>query len=124
MQQLKIAASLLLFVTVSVCTAACSKQNLPVPPQPSNFSAALVKYPLFPAAGAKDTILISGGTNGWWVTMPSNNWAVITKLYGSGDFKLPVDVKANATGAAREIEVVVSPTFGQQPVTIKIKQSN
>ncbi|OQP63950.1 hypothetical protein A3860_21230 [Niastella vici] len=94
-----------------------------MPPQPSPFSAALIKYTEFPAAGAKDTIVINGGTNGWWVTLPSSNWMVVSKLFGSGDFKLPVEVKANNTGVTREIDISLWPTFSQAAVVIKVKQT-
>jgi hypothetical protein len=104
--------------------SACKKQNIPVKPESSAFSAQLKNNAVFPATGGKDTIVVNGGTNGWWVTTPDNSWAVITKRYGSGDFKIPVSVNANSTGASREINVTVNPTFGVPPVIINIKQAN
>jgi hypothetical protein len=104
--------------------SACKKQNIPVKPESSAFSAQLKNNAVFPATGGKDTIVVNGGTNGWWVTTPDNSWAVITKRYGSGDFKIPVSVNANLTGASREINVTVNPTFGMPPVSINIKQAN
>jgi hypothetical protein len=114
---------LVAIIIISVL-AACKKQNIPVKPESSAFSAQLKNNAVFPAAGGKDTIVVNGGTNGWWVTTPDNSWAVITKRYGSGDFKIPVSVKANTTGSAREINVTVNPTFGKPPVIINIKQAN
>lgn len=123
MQKFIIVASLISCLTGLCLLTSCSKQGLPIAPQPSAFSAALRSGAELPAAGGKDTILINGGTNGWWVTLPSSNWMVVSKLYGSGDFKLPVEVKANNTGAARDIDITVSPTFGQAVVVIKVKQA-
>lgn len=122
MQKLRIIVSVISCLSGLLLISACSKQDLPVPPQPSPFSASLLKYTEFPTAGGKDTILIQGGTNGWWLTMPAGNWLVISKLYGSGDFKLPVEVKANNTGAPREINISVCATFGLPAINIKVKQ--
>ena len=105
--------------------AACEKQDLPAKPVASDFSAAMENsITSFPATGGTGNILVKGGTNGWWVTMPTNTWCVITKLYGAAEFKIPVTVKTNTTGVAREINVVLHPTFGLEPVTINLKQTN
>lgn len=114
-------ATVLFFVAL---LGSCKKQNLPVKPEPSAFSAALKNNTVFTAAGGKDTIVVKGGTNGWWVTMPDNDWVVITKRYGSAEFNLPVTVKPNTTGIAREITVIINPTFNLPPVAIKLTQSN
>lgn len=102
----------------------CKKQNLPAKPEPSAFSAALKNNGIFTAAGGKDTIVVNGGTNGWWITMPDNDWVVIAKRYGSAEFSLPVTVKPNTTGVAREITITINPTFNLPPVAIKLTQSN
>lgn len=104
---------------------ACSKQDMPVKPEPSAFSASMENgVTNFGATGGSGNIVVSGGTNGWWVTVPSNNWCVITKTYGSGDFKIPVTIRPNTTGSPREITVTIHPTFGLPPVSIKLTQSN
>lgn len=110
---------------LSLVWSACSKQDLPVKPAPSAFAAVMENGTTsFPAAGGTGNIVVSGGTNGWWVTMPSNNWCVISKTYGSGDFKIPVTIKPNTTGSPREITVTVHPTFNLSPVDIRLTQSN
>ena len=113
------------FFVLGLVFGACRKEELPVKPEPSAFLAAVENNTTnFPAAGGTANILVSGGTNGWWVTVPSNNWCVITKTYGSGDFKIPVTIKANGTGSPREITVTVHPTFNLPPVAIKLVQAN
>jgi hypothetical protein len=114
-------AAVVFFVAVF---GSCTKQNLPLKPEPSAFSASLKNNTVFTAAGGKDTIVVKGGTNGWWVTMPDNDWVVITKRFGSAEFNLPVTVKPNTTGAAREISVTINPTFNLPPVAIKLTQVN
>ena len=102
----------------------CKKQNLPVKPSPSDFSAVLKNNTTFSAAGGKDTIVVKGGTDGWWVTIPDNNdWVIITKRFGSGDFNLPVTVKPNTTNMTRETTVNINPTFNLPPVSIKVTQT-
>lgn len=114
-------AAVVFFVAVF---GSCKKQNLPVKPEPSAFSAALKNNTVFTAAGGKDTIVVKGGTNGWWVTMPDNDWVVITKRFGSAEFNLPVTIKPNTTGTAREITVTINPTLNLPPVAIKLTQSH
>jgi len=125
-QFLKYKSSFLITVVVIVlCSVSCKKQDLPVKPQSSPFAAAMENNTTsFAAGGGTGNIIVSGGTDGWWVKMPSNNWCVITKMYGSGDFKIPVTIKPNTTGAAREIIVMINPTFDLPPVAIKLTQSN
>ena len=102
----------------------CKKQNLPVKPSSSDFSAMLKMNSTLPAIGGKDTIVVKGGTNGWWVTIPDNNdWMIITKRFGSGDFNLPVTVKPNTTNMTRETTVIINPTFNLPPVSIKVTQA-
>lgn len=114
----------LVIITIGLFTS-CKKQDLPAKPQPSAFSTTMENNSTnFTAVGGTSNIIVTGGTNGWWVTMPVNNWCVITKLYGSGDFKIPVTIKPNTSGVAREINVVIHPTFGLEAVTINLKQSN
>jgi len=102
----------------------CKRDSLPPRPQPSAFSVSL-EHPdsIYVTTGGNTSIIVNGGTNGWWLTVPTNNWLVINKLYGSSNFKVPVTIRANTTGQPREIKITVSPTFGQQPVVIAIKQA-
>lgn len=110
---------------ITFCLISCKKQDLPVKPQPSSFAAVMENNTVsFPAGGGTANIIVKGGTDGWWVTMPSNTWCQVTKTYGSGDFKIPVTIKANTTGVAREITVTINPTFSLPAVAIKLMQSN
>ena len=115
------AVIIILLVTI---LGACGKQNIPVEPASSAFSAMLKGNTSFSAVGGKDTIAVKGGTDGWWVTLPDNDWVVISKRFGSGDFNLPLTVKPNTTNQAREITVIINPTFDLPPVSIIVKQSN
>lgn len=122
MNRMKIAA--IAFLISSLVAGGCKKNILPPQPTASDFSARLEhRDSIFVAAGGTSSIIVNGGTNGWWLTVPSNNWLVINKLYGSADFRIPVTIRANTTGLPREIKITVSPTFGQQPVTIIINQA-
>lgn len=112
-----------IFLVLIAVMISCKKQNIPVKPEPSEFSAMLKGNSLFPASGGVDTIIVHGNTDGWWVTIPDNNWVVISKKYGSGEFKLPVTIKPNNTGSDRELSVQINPTFGLPPVAIQLKQS-
>ena len=115
----------LLMLAVFSGLTACEKKDLPPKPEPSAFAAVVANNTVsFPASGGTANIEINGGTNGWWITMPTNNWCVITKQYGSGDFRLPVNIRPNTSGMAREITVTIHPTFNQPPVAIKLSQSN
>lgn len=88
------------------------------------FSANLETNASFPAAGAAGKIIIKAGTDGWWVTMPATDCCVINKKFGSGDYSLPLTIKANNSGAARSVTVTIHPTFDLAPVDITITQAN
>lgn len=104
---------------------ACDKDELPPKPQPSAFSATVENNTVsFAPSGGTANIVVNGGTNGWWITMPANNWCVITRQYGSGDLKVPLTIRPNTSGAPRDITIKVHPTFDQPPVEIKLTQSN
>ena len=105
--------------------AACKKDNLPVKPQSSAFSAVMKNNTNFTATGGKDTVVISAGTDGWWVTIPGTaTWCTVSKIYGSGDYLLPVTISANATGSPRQVILTLNPTYNLPPVLITLKQSN
>ena len=105
---------------------ACKKENLPVKPQSSAFSAAMKNTTSFTAAGGKDTVVVNAGTDGWWITIPgaSTSWCSVSQMYGSGNFLVPVTIKANTTGAPRQVVLTLSPTYGLPPVSITLSQSN
>lgn len=116
---------LLIFFVLGLVLGACRKEELPVKPEPSPFSVTVENNTTtFPATGGTANLVVNGGTDGWWVTAPTNNWCVIAKTYGSGDFKIPVTIKPNASGSQREITVTVHPTFNLPPVAVKLMQSN
>ena len=123
----KYATRLMLLLIVTVCgIIGCTKENLPVKPVPSDFSASIKNGGNFSAAGGKDTIVIHAGTDGWWATIPSasSSWCSVTQTYGSGDFLLPVTLKANTTGASRQVIVTMNPSYNKPPVSITLTQSN
>jgi hypothetical protein len=114
----------LLILALVIClTLSCKKENISPKPQPTPFSAALEGgVATLPAAGGKLNILISAGTDGWWITTAQADWVTITRMYGSGDFKLPVTVKANTSGVARVVTINVKPSFNLPAITFNINQ--
>ncbi|WGQ11839.1 hypothetical protein QG516_09305 [Pedobacter gandavensis] len=114
---------LLLYVMLIGLACACKKEVGSPKPEPSAFSAVVEGgLTTVPAAGGKVNIVISAGTDGWWLTSPQVDLLINTKMYGSGDFKLPVTIKENTTGKARMISINVNPTFNLPPVTFNINQ--
>ncbi|MBB2149255.1 BACON domain-containing protein [Pedobacter gandavensis] len=114
---------LVLFVMAIGLTISCKKENLSPKPEPTPFSAALeAGVSSLPAAGGKLNIVITAGADGWWITTPQTDWVTITRMFGSGDFKLPVTIKANTSGVARVVTIKVNPTFNLPPVTFNINQ--
>jgi len=114
----------LLFIIFFISFISCKKDELPPKPEPSPFSATLENnIAAFPANGGTVNIVINAGTNGWWVTLPTNDWCVINKIYGSGDYKLPVTILPNNTGMSRSIIVTINPTFNLPPESITITQN-
>ena len=103
----------------------CVKYEVPPKPQPSPFSATLeANKASFPATGGTVNILIDAGANGWWIVVPDDkkSWLAITKVYGAGNFSVPVTVRPNTTKAARTVEVVVNSSYDLPPVKLEIKQ--
>ncbi|MBC8987971.1 BACON domain-containing protein [Pedobacter sp. N36a] len=114
---------LLLYVMLIGLACSCKKEQGSPKPEPTPFSAVVEGgLTTVPAAGAKLNIVISAGTDGWWITSPQPDWLSITRMYGSGDFKLPVTIKANTSGQARTVSINVNPTFNLPPVVFKINQ--
>jgi len=104
-------------------TLSCKKENIAPKPELSSFSATLEGGEVtVPAIGGKLNILISAGTDGWWINTAQTDWVTITRMYGSGDFKLPVTIKANTSGAVRIVSLKVNPTFNLPAVTFNINQ--
>ncbi|WP_316749712.1 BACON domain-containing protein [Pedobacter gandavensis] len=113
----------LLFVMLIGLSFSCKKENISPKPEPTPFSATLESgVTTLPAAGGKLNIKISAGADGWWITSPQIDWLTITRIYGSGDFTLPVTVKPNTSGLARTVTIKVNPTFNLQAVTFNITQ--
>ncbi|ALL05010.1 hypothetical protein AQ505_05575 [Pedobacter sp. PACM 27299] len=114
---------LLLYVLIIGLASSCKKEVGSPKPLPTPFSAVVEGGgSSFPAAGGKLNIVISAGADGWWITSSQPDWLTITRMYGSGDFKLPVTIKANTTGQARVLTINVNPTFNLPPVTFNINQ--
>ncbi|MVN20479.1 BACON domain-containing protein [Mucilaginibacter arboris] len=104
----------------------CRKDDLPVKPQPSPFSASIkAGTATLPAAGGTSSILITAGADGWWIVVPDDKkaWCSITRVYGSGDLEVPVSIKANTTGLPRTVEVAVNPTFNLPAVKLVFNQA-
>lgn len=115
--------NLLFFVMVISLALSCKKENISPKPEPTPFSAVMEGgVTTVPAAGGKLNIVINAGADGWWITTAQADWVTITRMYGSGDFKLPVTVKANTSGVARVISIKVNPTFNLPAVTFNINQ--
>lgn len=127
MKYYKIYSYQLLLILLVACAGftACNKENLPLKPQSSAFSAAMKNTTSFFAAGGKDTLVINAGTDGWWVTIPgtSTSWCSVSQMYGSGNFLLPVTIKANTTGATRQVLLTLSSTYNLPSVSITLSQS-
>lgn len=103
----------------------CTRYDVPPPPQPSPFSATLEgNKTTFPAAGGTANILVSAGANGWWIVVPEDkkSWLAITRVYGAGNFSVPVTVRANTTKAVRTVEVIVNSSYQMPPVRLEISQ--
>ena len=103
----------------------CTRYEVPPKPQPSPFGATLEGAKTsFPAAGGTVNLLIDAGANGWWIVVPDDKraWLSITKIYGAGNFPVPVTVRPNTTKAARTVEVVVNSSYQLPPVKLTITQ--
>ncbi|MGJ7032703.1 BACON domain-containing protein [Niabella hirudinis] len=103
----------------------CKKdKNINYKPVAAPFSAALETPGVVAAAGATINVIINAGTDGWRVQIPASApWCTTTRPYGSGDFTLPVKIAANTSGSGRTVDIVLTPTFDQPPVTITINQA-
>lgn len=113
-----------LFMLIGSTVIACKKQEIPAKPQPSAFSACLEGNPgTFPASGGSVNLVVIAGEDGWSVSAAQNDWLVISRVYGAGDFKIPVTIKPNTTGAARTVQVKVKPTFNLPTAVISISQT-
>ncbi|HEY9259994.1 BACON domain-containing protein [Chitinophaga sp.] len=119
----RIAASVGLIFSLAT---ACKKDNMPVKPVPAAFTATMKHNGSFAASGGKDTVVITAGTDGWWVTIPtaSTSWCAVTQAYGAGNFQLPVTIGANTTGAARQVIITLNPSYNLPKVAITLNQSN
>lgn len=116
---------IVLALSFAFVLSSCKKdKNVNYKPEPSPFSAQLENSAAVSASGGAINIMIQAGTDGWWLEIPPDiSWITSAKMYGSGDFKLPVTVKANASGSERNGNIILHPTFGLDPVAITISQS-
>ncbi len=115
----------LLLLILSVSFWQCVKYEVPPKPQPSPFSASLEgNKASFPASGGTVNIIIDAGSDGWWIVVPENSksWLSITKIYGAGNFSVPVKILPNTTKVARKVEIMVNPSYNLAPVKIEVSQ--
>lgn len=110
------------FILLLLVQVSCKKQDLPEKPEPTPFSAVLENAATVSAAGGTVNILISGPTDGWSVQNDQPGWAVISRNFGAGDFKLPVVIRPNTTGIARTVNLKIKPTFNLPTVSISLNQ--
>ena len=105
--------------------SSCKKDdNVNFEPVPSTFSAQAQGITTIGISGGNVSIAITAGTTGWWVEIPADaTWCSVSKKYGSGDFSLPVTIQVNKTGTDRQTNLIIHPTFSQQPTTINITQT-
>lgn len=105
--------------------SSCEKDdNINFEPVPSTFSAQAQGTTTLGTSGGTVSIAITAGTIGWWVEIPAEaTWCTVTKKYGSGDLTLPVTIQGNKSGTDRQTNLIIHPTFDQQPVTINITQT-
>lgn len=123
MKTIKYTWKLLLYVMLISLSFSCKKESGSPKPEPTPFSASVEGgLSTIPAAGGKLNILITAGADGWWITSPQIDWLTITRTYGSGDFKLPVTIKANTSGQTRALTIKVNPTFNLPAVTFIVNQ--
>lgn len=103
----------------------CKKENLPNRPEPSAFDVILEGESSLPSIGGTVHLSIEAGSNGWWIEVPdeSKSWCKVSKIYGSGDYSVPVLFEVNRTGQPRSVMIRVNPTFGLEPITVSIKQN-
>jgi len=115
--------NILLFVMTIGLMLSCKKQDSFPKPQPSTFTATLEgAVTSVPATGGKVNIVIRAGADGWWVSTEQASLLTIGRTYGSGDFTLPITIKANTSGVSRVISLKVNPTFNLPAVTFNINQ--
>lgn len=116
--------SLLLFSFLLSLGTGCKKDNnINYKPVPSPFSASPETPGKVAASGATINITIKAGTDGWILKIPSTSpWCTSGRIYGSGDFILPIKIAPNTTGQERSTEIILAPTFDQKPVAIIITQ--
>lgn len=118
MKNIKFIAVLLVFI---ICIS-CEEED-PNIPEPSTFNV-VASATSIGSEGGTLTINITAGSDGWWITYPDGTpaWLTISRMFGSGDYALPVVVQPNNTGVARNTSISVNPTFGLDPVLISVMQ--
>lgn len=112
-------------IILALCLWQCVHYEVPPKPEPSPFSATLeANKTNFPAAGGTVNLLVSAGANGWWIVVPDDGkkWLTINKIYGAGDFTVPVTIRPNTSKVARKVQVVVNSSYQLPPVKLEINQ--
>lgn len=117
--------NILAVLALLIMVSSCKKDEIPAKPEPSPFSVALENQNSLPKQGGVVNLVISAGSNGWWIEIPEDakSWIVINRVFGSGNVTLPVTVKENSTETSRTASVKVNSTFGLPPVVIELKQN-
>jgi Putative binding domain, N-terminal len=118
MKNIQYLLTLLFFI---LCIS-CTKED-PNIPKPSPFKV-VASTTSIGSEGGTITFSITAGRDGWWITYPNGTptWLSISRIFGSGDYTLPVVVQPNKTGTSRNISISVNPTFGLAPVPIIVTQ--
>lgn len=110
-----------ILVMIGFIGVSCDKNDGAYYPVPSDFSVSPAAAQSVGTDGGTIELTISAGNLGWWIES-SQTWCKISRKYGSGDDKVTVTVDKNASGAARQATVTVSPTFKKEPVKITVNQ--
>lgn len=102
----------------------CSDDDKPYKPTGSPFKVELEGGTnTVQADGGTLNLLIDGGTNGWWIELSENtNWCKPAKMYGAGDFKLPINITKNDTGKERKTILTIHSSFEKQTFEFSINQ--
>jgi len=112
----------IMILLIFVLGISCEKED-PNVPKSSPFNV-VASATTIGSEGGTITFTITAGSDGWWITYPNGTpaWLSITRMFGSGNYSLPIIVKPNITGTVRNIGISINPTFGLEPVTIIVTQ--
>ncbi len=121
-------AGIVFLIILCIVNSGCKKDVMPYKPGPSPFSATVEgNIANIPAAGDTLKINIKAGSNGWWIVIPEDkkSWCepLNKKIYGSGDYTLPLIFRKNTTGTSRSVSVDVNSSYQQPKVTLVFNQA-